>query len=326
MVVMSGNAQPHMWPQPEGRDARKHLRKRSLLPATLTTERGSVDCRVLDLSAGGAKVECTDALAEGEMLTVMIEAIGTFSGRVVWRRDRYAGVTFEVGAETMPKATVSTLTPLLANPVAPPLVADADIGSRDEPEATASTDFAVLATSDPTETVTGADTVATTAVGTDAPPAVETPTCVAAKTKHRGSRALKLKPRGDDVFTLLAGQLLFQEGDPGGRMYVVRTGRLRIHGDTPSELEEIGTGAVVGELEMLEKDMNRRTTVVAITDCELLEINARRFRLLIGERPDFALEVMHALSGRLRHMGDLRIADGASASSQDHGTDRGIAQ
>ncbi len=322
---MSGNAQPHSPPQPEGRDARRYVRKRSLLPATLVTERGSADCRVLDFSAGGAKLECADAPTEGEKLTVMIEAVGTFSGRVVWRRDRLAGVTFETPTGITPEAssvTVPAPTPLVADPPTPTPAAEADSGSRDEPEAPANQDFAVLTAamiSEPTGTVAAAAPVANAAVGTSEQPPVETVTGSTARTKHRRPRALKLKPNGEDVFTLSAGQLLFQEGDPGGRMYVVRTGRLRVRGGTPGEVEEIGSGSVVGELELLEKDLKRRTTVVAVTECELMEIDARRFRLLIGERPDFALEVMHTLSGRLRHMGDLQIAEGAATLSEDHG-------
>ena len=72
MVVMSGNAERHVGPRPEGQDARKFLRKRSLLPATLVTEGNSVDCRVLDFSAGGAKLDCADAPAEGEAMTLVI--------------------------------------------------------------------------------------------------------------------------------------------------------------------------------------------------------------------------------------------------------------
>ena len=74
-------------------------------------------------------------------------------------------------------------------------------------------------------------------------------------------------------------------------MYVVRAGRLRIQGGAPNEEEEIGSGAIVGELEMLERDLKRRMTVVAVTECELMEIDARRFKLLIGERPDLQLKL-----------------------------------
>lgn len=326
---MSSNAQPRSQPQPEGGDARKYLRKRSLLPATLVTERGSVDCRVLDLSAGGAKVECADGPTEGEMLTVIIEAIGTFSGRVIWRRDRYAGVKFEMSTGKTPEAssaTVAALTPLATDPLKSTLVAETETGAPDEPELPAGTDFAVPVTSmvsEPATTVESAAPVASDAVcASEHAPAAEAPRR-AAETKHRRSRALELKPNREDVFTLSAGQQLFQEGDPGGRMYVVRAGRLRIHGGAPDQEEEIGSGAIVGELEMLERDLKRRMTVVAVTECELMEIDARRFKLLIRERPDFALEVMHTLSGRLRHIGDLKLADGTTTSSQDNGTDRG---
>lgn len=326
---MTGNAQPRLQPQPEGRDARKYLRKRSLLPATLVTERGSAECRVLDLSAGGAKLECADGPAEGERLTVIIEAVGTFSGRVIWRRECYAGVKFEMGAGNMSgasSATVAALTPLATDPLKLPLVAETESGTPEPPELPAVTDFAIPMTSMVPEPIAKFENAAPVtrdaACASEHASAAEAP-CLAAEKKHRRSRALKLKPKGEDVFTLSAGQPLFQEGDPGGRMYVVRAGRLRIQGGATNEEEEIGSGAIVGELEMLEKDLERRMTVVAVTECELMEIDARRFKLLIGERPDFAIEVMYALSGRLRHMSNLRIAEGAAASSRQQSTDRG---
>ena len=100
-------------------------------------------------------------------------------------------------------------------------------------------------------------------------------------------------------------------------MYLVRAGTLRIQGASPGEAEEIGSGGIVGEMEFLEKGLTRRTSVLAITECELMEIDARRFRQLIGERPDFALAVMHTLSGRLRHMGDLMASTGANMAVHD---------
>jgi len=321
---MSGNAERHAGPWPEGHEARKFLRKKSLLPATLVTERGSVDCRVLDFSAGGAKLECADPPAEGEMPTVIIEGIGTFAGRVIWRSEHHVGVKFDNGSELAEarRAIAPSLTPLGTDPPEPVCMAEHDPASFDEPQLpTPGADFAVTTispVSDPTEIVA----VASKPAGTTAEPsATETPTAPTAGAKYRRSRVFKLKPHGEDVFTLSAGQPLFQEGDPGGRMYVVRTGTLRIQGGAPGDEEEIGSGAIVGEMELLERDLRRRTTVIAVTDCELMEIDARRFRLLIGERPDFALAVMHALSGRLRHMGDHRVADGTGMSPRDPAAD-----
>ena len=307
---MSGNAERQVGRRPEGQDARKFLRKRSLLPATLVTEGNSVDCRVLDFSAGGAKLDCADAPAEGEAMTLMIEAVGTFSGQVIWRGERYVGVKFDTGTKKSGEASAAAmpaLTPLGTDSQASALALETDPGSLDEPELSAPI------------------TVCAPPATPEALSADETPTTPPTGPRLRRSRALKLKPHGEDVFTLAAGQPLFQEGDPGGRMYVVRAGTLRIQGGTPGEEEEIGSGAIVGEMELLEKDLRRRTTVIAVTECELMEIDARHFRQLIGERPDFALAVMHALSGRLRHMRDLRVGDGTEISPRDRAAVLGAA-
>jgi len=123
---MSGNAERHAVPEPIGENRRQFPRKKSLLPATLITAQGSFDCRVLDFSAGGAKVECTQSLAEGDGLTLMVGAIGTFSGTVVWRGEGYFGVRF--GTDTAKPAALSgtmlpTLTPHRTEPAGSELVA-----------------------------------------------------------------------------------------------------------------------------------------------------------------------------------------------------------
>jgi hypothetical protein len=303
---MSANQECRSEPPWQGRDARKYLRKRSLLPATLVTERGSAGCRVLDFSAGGAKLECAEAPAEGTSLTVMIEAVGTFSGKVIWRREHCVGVKFDGGIEKSAETSgvmVPTPAPLRDPPASAPAAEDV-LGSLDEPGFSAPS-YAAAAIS------TLSDSAEIVAVVTKPARAVEEPsTTDTTASIARAKRVLKLKPNREDVFTLFAGQPLFREGDPGGRMYVVQTGTLRIEGGASGEMEEIGSGAIVGEIELLEKGLRRRTTVIALTKCELIEINARRFRSLIGDRPDFALAVMYALSGRLRHMGDHRAADG----------------
>jgi len=92
---MGSDAERHAVPEPVGEDRRKFLRKKSLLPATLITVQGSFDCRVLDFSAGGAKVECTQSLAEGDVLTLVVGPVGTFSGTAIWCREGCVGVQFD---------------------------------------------------------------------------------------------------------------------------------------------------------------------------------------------------------------------------------------
>jgi hypothetical protein len=123
---MSGNAERHVVPEPIGREARQFPRKRSLLPATLITAQGSFDCRVLNLSAGGAKLECAQSVAEGESLTLSVPAIGTFSGTAIWRAEGCFGVRFDTDATksaALGGAMLPALRPLSSEPAGSELTA-----------------------------------------------------------------------------------------------------------------------------------------------------------------------------------------------------------
>lgn len=107
---MTSDAEHQVAPEPSGEDRRQFLRKKSLLPASVITPLGSFDCQVLDLSAGGAKVECTQSLVEGDSLRLMVNAIGTFSGTVIWCREGCFGMRFD--ADTAKAAALSGSMPM----------------------------------------------------------------------------------------------------------------------------------------------------------------------------------------------------------------------
>ena len=46
----------------------------------------------------------------------------------------------------------------------------------------------------------------------------------------------------------------------------------------------------------------RSATAVARTDCTLIPVNQQRFKLLVQHTPDFALQLMRIMAGRLRVM------------------------
>jgi CRP-like cAMP-binding protein len=48
----------------------------------------------------------------------------------------------------------------------------------------------------------------------------------------------------------------------------------------------------------------RSATVRAKTDCDVAPINEKTFFFLVHETPFFAIAVMRALAGRLRHMNE----------------------
>ena len=73
-------------------ERRKQRRKGTLWHGTLRTSVGVVPCRVLNLSARGAKLEFDAALASGDRVTLIMEPLGEFSGSISWRRDGQAGL------------------------------------------------------------------------------------------------------------------------------------------------------------------------------------------------------------------------------------------
>ena len=77
-----------------GLERRKHRRKKCLLPAQLITNLGAHDCRVLDLSQGGAKVETSAIVTADQAVTLVVKPIGTFTGLVAWRADGCLGMKF----------------------------------------------------------------------------------------------------------------------------------------------------------------------------------------------------------------------------------------
>ena len=95
-----------------------------------------------------------------------------------------------------------------------------------------------------------------------------------------------------------AGATVFAKGDPGDRIYLVKSGTIVLStGDR--ELESIGPGGLFGELAVIDREP-RSATAVADTDCELVPIDKRRFWFLVQETPYFAEIVMRVMVDRLR--------------------------
>jgi CRP/FNR family transcriptional regulator, cyclic AMP receptor protein len=94
-----------------------------------------------------------------------------------------------------------------------------------------------------------------------------------------------------------AGQTVVEVGTVGATMYVVLDGELEIHAGGQQSVG--GPGTIFGEMALID-DAPRSATVIAKTECKLLELDRRRFESLISETPYFALEVMHVMADRLR--------------------------
>ncbi|HWA39704.1 MAG TPA: cyclic nucleotide-binding domain-containing protein [Burkholderiales bacterium] len=111
------------------------------------------------------------------------------------------------------------------------------------------------------------------------------------------------------LVTARAGDTIFREGDAGRFTYVLLDGAADvIVGDTV--VEAARAGALLGEMAVVDASP-RSATVVAVTDCQLVPIDARQFDLLVRETPEFARHVILVITGRLRRMNErLREAVG----------------
>jgi len=101
-----------------------------------------------------------------------------------------------------------------------------------------------------------------------------------------------------------AGSVLISQGDTGAGLYVITSGTVRItQANNPDRAEEeigtAGTGDVLGEMALLD-DLPRSATITAVTDVTALLLPVWEFRAVLRSNPDIALQLLAALSRRLR--------------------------
>lgn len=99
-----------------------------------------------------------------------------------------------------------------------------------------------------------------------------------------------------------AGGIVFNKGDAGECMYIVQSGTIEMMiGDTV--IETIGPNEALGFMSMID-DQPRSSTARAREACELTLIDARIFRFMVDEVPNFATYIMGVLARRIRGMSD----------------------
>ncbi|MEI9805238.1 MAG: cyclic nucleotide-binding domain-containing protein [Pseudolabrys sp.] len=98
-----------------------------------------------------------------------------------------------------------------------------------------------------------------------------------------------------------AGNVIFTKGDAGDCMYIVQAGVIdMVIGD--KVIETIGPNEALGFMSMVD-DNPRSSTARAREACELSLIDARTFRFMVDEVPNFAAYIMGAMARRIRGMG-----------------------
>jgi CRP-like cAMP-binding protein len=99
-----------------------------------------------------------------------------------------------------------------------------------------------------------------------------------------------------------AGAVIFEEGDPGSRLYVIQAGQVRIvkrTGGRAVTLARLGPGEFFGEMALLEHQP-RSATAVVDEAARILELDEAAFERIVAERGEVALRILKRLSRRLR--------------------------
>ena len=111
--------------------------------------------------------------------------------------------------------------------------------------------------------------------------------------------------------SFVAGTSIFEKGDQGTEMYVVKEGEVDIVIDD-FHFETVVPDGIFGELSLIDQE-TRIASAIARTDCTLQAIDKRQFLFLVQETPLFAIQVMAEMANRLRRV-DLLIAKGGAES------------
>ncbi|HSH01149.1 MAG TPA: Crp/Fnr family transcriptional regulator [Anaerolineae bacterium] len=106
-------------------------------------------------------------------------------------------------------------------------------------------------------------------------------------------------------FDYTARDVIFAQGDPGDKLYLIKTGQVRIfiNGLDGSETSVIlfgRPGQIFGELAIID-GLPRSASAIAMTDTTVYTLSSARFRDLTRQYPQLAFNFMQILSAKVRY-------------------------
>ncbi|HMJ24301.1 MAG TPA: DUF1003 domain-containing protein [Pyrinomonadaceae bacterium] len=129
-----------------------------------------------------------------------------------------------------------------------------------------------------------------------------------------------------DELKVPEGHTLFQAGDPGDSLFIVREGQIELFiKDTAGQkivLTTAEAGDMFGELAMLDTGP-RTATALALTESEVLVLDRDDLVLLFQRKPEAALHMLAALSGLTRKADELlrtRVSRNVNEEMEVHST------
>jgi len=129
-----------------------------------------------------------------------------------------------------------------------------------------------------------------------------------------------------DELNVPGGHTLFQAGDPGDSLFIVRHGEIELFiKDTAGQkivLTTAASGDMFGELAMLDEGP-RTATALALTESEVLVLDRDDLVMLFQRKPEAALHMLAALTGLTRKADELlrtRVSRNLNEEIQVHST------
>ena len=106
-----------------------------------------------------------------------------------------------------------------------------------------------------------------------------------------------------DVQSFPRGQHIFEEGETGKLMYLVKDGEVEIL-KKGKVIDHVNPGGVFGEMALIDSSP-RSATARAKTDVLLIPVDEYRFLFLVQHAPYFSLQVMGVLAERIRALMEI---------------------
>lgn len=114
------------------------------------------------------------------------------------------------------------------------------------------------------------------------------------------TKELEKVAKASDEIRMTAGTLIVDQGQTGREAFIVLDGEIDVKRNN-RKVATLGSGAVVGELSLLDHGP-RTATAVCATDCTLLVIDQRRFLGVLDAVPAISHKLLATLAGRIREL------------------------
>lgn len=118
--------------------------------------------------------------------------------------------------------------------------------------------------------------------------------------------------------SLPEGATVFRQGEPGGSLYVIRAGKVRVLKESNGRqrvVTTLGPGDFFGEMAVVT-GMPRSATVEVLEDADLIKVPADKLQEMVAGHGEVAIRLIQHLARRLEHANrfiDLLLEDDITA-------------